>query len=160
MASCISTIETDVKTFFSDLTTSAGKFAAEFEKLFGKVPSALQMVENFTQEVAPVVVAAVDLVDPVAEPEVVAALATVETAIAGVEAAAQAAVSGESLVAGLKNLQAEIPTLLSSLKITNPALQAKITKIVNLVVGEAAVLIPAAEAWVKQIAGTPAASVV
>ena len=163
MASVLSHIEADIKTFFHDLSTSAGKFAAEFEKLFRKVPSALQMIENYTQEIAPVIVGAVDLADPVAEPDVAAALATVETAIAGLEAAAQAADSGQSVVEGLKNLQAEVPTLLGSLKIENPALQATITKIVNLIVGEAAVLIPAAEAWVKQIdganTGTPGAGV-
>ena len=37
-----------------DLSTSAGKFSAAFVKWFGKTPAALQVLNNFLGEVAPV----------------------------------------------------------------------------------------------------------
>ena len=155
--SVLATIETDVKKFFSDLTTDAGKFAAAFVKLFKKAPSALQMVNNFVGEVAPVVTAAVALADPVAEPAVAAVLATVETGLAGIQAAATAATSGTSLLSNLQNFASDVPEVLSSIKVENPALTAAVERIVTLVVGEAKVLVPAVQGWVAQIATPPAA---
>lgn len=151
----LSAIEADVKKFFGTLETSAGKFAAAFVKLFKKAPSALQTVENFTAEAGSVVVAAVSLADPVVEPEAAAALATVETALAGIQAAAASAVSGTSLLTNLQNFAANVPALLTSLAIKNPTLDAAVVRITTLVVGECKVLIPAVEAWGKQIAGAP-----
>lgn len=140
-----------IKAVFSDLTSSAGKFAAAFEKIFKKAPVALQVVDNFVGEAAPVIVAAVAIADPVAEPEVAAALAIVETGLAAIEASAQAANSGQSLLANLQNFATTVPALLTSLAIKNPLLKASVERIVALVVGEAKVLIPAVENWVKQI---------
>jgi hypothetical protein len=151
-------IKADVKTFFADLSTSAGKFAAAFVKIFSKAPSAIQMIANFVGEAAPVVTAAVALADPLIEPEVAAALATVETGLAAIEASAQAAVSGTSLVSALQAFATTVPALLSGLAIKDSGLQAAITRIVTLVTGEAAVLIPAAESWVKQIAAMASAA--
>ena len=106
-----------------------------------------------------VVIAAVSLADPLAEPAAAAALATVETGLAGIQAAATAAVSGTSLLTGLQNFAADVPALLTSIAVKNPALTAAIDRIVTLVVGEAKVLIPAVESWVAQInASTPAAT--
>ena len=149
--SVLSTIIVDVEKFFKGTGSDLEKFANAFKKWFGKAPAALQAVENFLGEVAPVVVAAVSLVDPVVEPEVAAALGVIETAVAGIEAAAQAATSGSSLLANLENFAATVPQLLVGVEIKNPALQAKITKIVNLVVNEAKVLIPAVQSWIQQI---------
>ena len=42
----------------------------------------------------------------------------------------------------------------SDLAIKDPATQAAVTKIVNLVVGEATVLIPAVEAWAAQLSAS------
>lgn len=145
--SILSTIKAD----FSDLSTDVGKFAKAFVKLFGKVPSAIQAIENFTSEVAPVITAAVALADPAAEPAVAAALATAETGLAAIEASAQAAVSGTSVLAALQNFSTTIPTLLSGLDVKDPALTATIQRIVTLVTGEAKVLVPAVESWVAQI---------
>jgi hypothetical protein len=152
--SVLSTIKADVEKFFSDLSTDAGKFAAAFVKIFKKAPSALQMVENFVNEVAPVITAAVGLADPLAEPAVAAVLATIETGLAGLQAAATAATSGTSLLTDLENFATDVPQLLTSIKVTNPALQAAVERIVDLVVGEAKVLIPAVESWVSQISGS------
>ena len=157
MASILATIRADVDKFFSDLSTSAGKFSAAFVKWFGKAPAALQVLNNFLGEVAPVVEAAIALVDPVAEAPVAAALSMAETAIAALGASASAANSGTSVLANLENLAATVPSLLTGLQVKNPALQAKITSIANLVTNEAKVLIPAVESWVAQIAaGTTA----
>lgn len=145
--SILSTIKAD----FSDLSTDAGKFVKAFTKLFAKAPSAIQTVENFTLEVAPVITAAVALADPAVEPEVVAALATAETGLAAIEAAAQAANTGQSLQAALQNFSTTVPTLLGGLDVKDPALKATIERIVTLVTGEAKVLIPAVEAWVAAI---------
>jgi hypothetical protein len=141
----------DIEKFFKATGTDAEGFAKAFARLFKKTPAVLQVVENFLGEVAPIVVAAVSLADPIAEPEVAGALAVVETGLAGLQAAATAAVSGTSLVTGLENFAATVPMLLSSLAIKNPALQKEITSIVNLVVNECKVLIPAVESWVAQI---------
>jgi hypothetical protein len=156
--SSLSGILVDVKKFFANLETSAGKFAAAFQKLFGKAPAALQTIENFVGEVAPVVTAAVALAAPEAEPEVAAALAMVETGLAAIQASATAANSGAGLLANLQSFAATVPGLLTGLAIKNPALQAKVTNIVNLVVSEAKVLIPAVEAWVGQL-GQPQSGV-
>lgn len=147
--SLFSTIKADIK----DVTTSAGKFASAFSRLFKKLPSAIQVVSNFTAEVAPVVVAAVALADPAVDPEVAAALAIVETGLAAVEASAQAATTGGSLQSALQNFSATVPTLLSGLAIKNPVLKAAVERIVTLVVGEAKVLIPAVELWIDQAKG-------
>jgi hypothetical protein len=154
--SILSTIKAD----FSGIESDVAKFAKAFEKLFDKTPSALQTVENFTGEVAPVVVAAVAIADPVAEPAVAAALATVETGLAAIQAAATAAVSGTSLLASLENFASTVPTVLTGLDVKNPALTASIEKIVTLVTSEAKVLIPAVESWVKQIAAAKAPAAV
>lgn len=140
-----------IKAGFTDIATSAGKFAKAFERLFMKLPSALQTVSNFTAEVAPVITAAVALADPAVEPEVAGALAIAETGLAAIEASAQAAVSGQSVLAALQNFSTTVPTLLAGLAIKNPALQAEVERIVALVTGEAKVLVPAVEAWVAQI---------
>ncbi len=154
--SSISHIVVDVEKFLKGTGSDAEKFAGAFEKLFKKAPSALQAVENFVGEVAPVVVAAVALADPVAEPEVAAGLAVVETGLAAIQAAATAAVSGQSLAQNLQNFSATVPALLAGLAIKNPALKATVEKVVTLVTGECRVLIPAAQAWVAQIKGSTA----
>lgn len=145
-----------IKAVFTDIATSAGKFAVAFERLFKKAPSALQTVENFTGEVAPVILGAVALADPVAEPMVAAALATAETGLAAIQASAAAANSGQSLLVNLQSFATTVPALLSGLDIKNPALKAAILRIVALVTGEAKVLIPAVENWVKEIAAASA----
>lgn len=150
-------IKADVQKFFSDLSTDAGKFCAAFVKLFAKAPAAIQVVENFVGEVAPVVTAAVALVDPVAEAPVAAALGVVETGLAAIEASAQAANSGTSLLSNLQSFASTVPNLLTGLAVKDAALAAKVTSIVNLVTSEAKVLIPAVEAWVKQLAAPAAA---
>lgn len=155
----LSTIEVDIKKFFATTGSDVEKFANAFWNLFKKAPTALQTVDNFITEVGAVVIAAVSLADPLAEPAAAAALATVETGLAGIQAAATAAVSGTSLLTGLQNFAADVPALLTSIAVKNPALTAAIDRIVTLVVGEAKVLIPAVESWVAQInASTPAAT--
>ena len=154
MASVLATIEADVKTFFATAESDAGKFANAFAKLFQKAPSALQMIQNFVGEVAPIVEAAVALADPIAEAPVAAVLGTIETGLAAVDAAATAAVSGNSVLANLQAFATTVPQLLTGVQIKDAALQAKITSIVNLVTNEAKVLIPAVTAWVGQIKAT------
>jgi hypothetical protein len=157
--SVFSTIVVDVEKLFKGTATDLEKFAAAFVKLFKKAPSALQTLENFTGEVAPIITAAVDMADPAAEPIVAAALATAETGLAGLEAAAKDAVSGTSLLANLQSFASDVPATLASLDIKDPALKAVVTRVVNLIVGEAKVLVPAVQAWVAQIsaAAQPAA---
>ena len=89
---------------------------------------------------------------------VTAALATVETGLAAVQATLTAAASGTSLLTSLESFASSVPSLLTGLDIKDAALQAKITSIVNLVTNEAKVLIPAVESWVAQIAAAPTAS--
>ena len=152
----LSTLKVDIAKFFSDLESDAGKFCAAFVKLFGKAPAAIQVVENFVGEVARVATVAVALADPAADGAVTAALATVETGLAGIQAAATAAVSGTSVLTALQNFASTGPTLLTSLDVKDPALTASITRIVALVVNEAKVIIPAVQSWVAELA-TPAA---
>lgn len=149
--SAFSVIVADVEGFFKTAETDAGKFCAAFVKLFRKLPNALQVAENFIGEAAPLVEAALVLVDPEAEPLVAAGLATVETGLAGLQASATAANSGASFLADLQAFAASVPATLTSLDIKNPALKAKVTSIVNLITNEAKVLIPAVENWVKQL---------
>ncbi len=156
--SILSTIVTDVEKFFKATGSDIEKFCVAFETLFRKAPNALQTVENFLQELAPVVVAATALADPSVEPEVAGALATVETGLAGIQAAATAATSGTSLLSELQSFAATVPQLLTSLDIKNSALKSTIERIVTLVTGEAKVLIPAVESWVAQIKKTAPAA--
>lgn len=151
--SAFSTIKTDVEAFFKDVETDAGKFCAAFVKLFKKSPAALQVTENFIAEAAPLVEGALALIAPGEEPLVTAALATAETGLAGLQASATAANSGDSFLADLQAFASSVPATLTSLDIKNPALKTKVTAIVNLITNEAKVLIPAVEAWVKQLRG-------
>ena len=155
----LSTITTDVEKYLTATGSDLEKFAAAFDKLFRKAPSALQTVENFIGELAPVVTAAVGLVDPAIEPAAAAALATVETGLAAIQAAATAAVSGTSLVTNLQNFAATVPVLLTGIEVKNPELQKQVSNIVKLVVGECKVLVPAVQSWVAQIKATTAAPV-
>jgi hypothetical protein len=152
--SFLSKVKVDVEKLFSSLESDAAKFCAAFKKIFGAAPNALQTVDNFVSEVAPVVVAAVSLADPLVEPAVAAALSTVQVGLAGIQAAATAAVSGTSLVSNLQAFAAQVPTLLGDLDVKNPKLASTIERIVTLVVGEAKVLIPAAEAWAAKLSGS------
>jgi hypothetical protein len=90
------------------------------------------------------------------EPEAAAALATIETGLAAIDAAATAATTGTSLLSNLQNFAADVPTLLTGIAVKNPVLAATINRLVTLVVGECKVLIPAVEAWVAQISTTAA----
>lgn len=152
MALTLATIKVDVEKFFGTLESDAGKFCAAFVKIFGKAPAAIQVVENFVGELAPVITAAVAIAAPAADGPVTAVLATIETGLAGIEAAASAAASGTSLLTALENFSTTVPQLLAGLDIKDAALQTTITKIVTLVVGEAKVIIPAVQSWVAQLA--------
>lgn len=154
--SILHTIEVDIEKFFKGTGTDLEKFAAGFVKLFKKAPTALQAVENFTGEVALVIEAAVGLADPALEAPLAAALATVETGLAAIQASATAAVSGNSLLADLQNFFQTVPSLLTGIAVKNPVLQGTVTRLVNLVVSECKVLIPAVESWVKQLASATA----
>lgn len=143
-----------IKAVLVGIESSAAKFATAFEKLFKKAPSVIQAVSNFTGEAAPIIIAAVAIADPVAEPEVAAALAVAETGLAAIEASAQAANSGQSLLANLQNFAATVPALLSGLAIKNPQTQKAVEKIVALITGEAKVLLPVVEAAVKQLSAS------
>jgi hypothetical protein len=155
-------VEVDVEYFFQHPGTDLELFCKAMVRWFKKSPSAFQMADNFLGEVAPEITAAVALADPIAEPEVAAALATAETEIAGVGAALAAANSGASFLAGLVNLNNTVPATLQSLDVKNAGLKAKIERIATFITSECKVLIPAAENWVKQLEGknaqTPAAS--
>lgn len=152
--SSLSTIVTDVEKFFKGTGTDLEKFGAAFVKIFKKAPSALQTVENFVAECAPVITAAVSLAAPAAEPVVAAALATAETGLAAIEAMATDANSGQSLLQNLQNFATDVPATLAALDIKDPKLSAAVERVVNLIVGEAKVLVPAVEAWVAQIAAS------
>ena len=145
------TIETDVETFFKGTGTDLEKFGAAFSKLFKKVPSALQTVENFVGEAAPVITGAVAIADPLVEPEVAGALALAETGLASIQAAATAATSGNSLLQNIQNFAATVPATLAGLEVKNPALQAAVVRVVNLITGECKVLIPAVQSWIAAI---------
>lgn len=145
------TIEVDVKKFFAAADTRLGKWVNIFATLFRKAPTALQTVDNFVLIAAPEIEAGVELVDPIAEPVVAAGLSTLEVGLAAIATAAKDASSGNSLLQNLKNFAADVPAVLGGIEVKNPALKAVVVKIVNVVVSEAAVLIPAVEAWVKQI---------
>ena len=155
--SILSTIETDFEKFFKGTETDLEKFGSAFKQLFLKSASAEQTVESFIQEVAPFIVEAVSLADPIAEPLVAGALATAETALAGIQAATTSALTGTSLLAGLENFNAQIPTLLTSLDIKDANLKAIVVRIANLITNECKVLIPAVQSWIAQIkASNPA----
>lgn len=140
-----------IKAEITDLATSAGKFASAFVRLFKKAPSALQVVNNFVDEAAPVIVGAVTLADPAVEPEAAAALAIAETGLAAIKASADAANSGQSLLVNLQNFATTVPQLLAGVAIKNPVLKAAIERIVALVTAEAKVLIPAVQRWIAEI---------
>ncbi len=151
------TIVVDIEQIFKGSGTDVEKFANAFWTLFKKPPQVTQIVLNFVTEAAPVLIIATSLVDPLIEPEVAGALAIVETGLAGIQASLTAASTGKSLLANLENFATTVPTLLSGLAIKNPELQANIVKIVNLVVNESKVIIPAVQAWVSKLATTKAA---
>ena len=158
MASAFSMIIVDIEKFFAKTGTDLEKFGTAFQHLFGKAPQALQAVDNFIGELAPVVEGAVALADPVLEGPVADALSIVETGLAALQAAASAANSGTSFLGNLQAFARQVPALLTGIEVKNPALQAKVTGIVNLVTNEAKVLIPAVQSWVAQLAAkTPAA---
>lgn len=150
--STLSIIKADLSKFAGAVETDAEKFAKAFEKIFNKLPSAEQAISNFIGEVAPEITLAVSLADPLAEPAVAGALSIAETGLAAIAASTAAAQSGTSLVSDLKNFSASVPKLLIGLQIKNPLLQAAVARIVSLVTGELAILIPLAESWVKQLA--------
>jgi hypothetical protein len=154
--SALKTIEVDISKFFKGTGSDVEKFAVAFEKLFKKAPSALDTVENFTEEAAPFITAAVSLADPVLEPEVAAALAIAERGLAAIAASATAANSGTSLLTNIQNFATTVPSLLTGVAVKNPALQSSITKVVNLVTGECKVLIPAVTSWIAQLAAKAA----
>jgi len=143
-------IFSSIKAAFTGVESDVAKFATAFEKIFKKAPAAIQVVDNFVNEAAPIITAAVAVADPAAEPAVVAGLVTAETLLAAIKASADAANSGQSLLANLENFATTVPSLLSGLDIKNAALKATVERFVALVVGEAKVLIPAVQGWVAQ----------
>lgn len=159
--SIVTTIKVDFEKFLKGTETDAEKFAAEFKKLFGAAPNAIQLVINFDNEAAPVILAAVTLADPAVEPAVAGALAIAQTRLAAIQASAVSAQSGQSLVQNLQNFANTVPGLLTGIEVKNPALQAAVTRVVNLIVGEAKVIIPAVQSWIAQrkaLAGPPVAA--
>lgn len=153
-------IEVDIEKFFKATGTDVERFCSAFTSLFRKAPSALQAVENFTGEVAPMIEGAVAIADPFIEPEVAAGLATLESGLAAIQAAAVDANSGNSLLQNLENFAADVPRVLGAIQVKNPNLKAAVVRIVNFVTNETKVILPAVENWIKQIAAsrTPATS--
>lgn len=156
--SAFSKIVADVKKFFTGTGTDLEKFATAFNTLFKKSPSALQAVENFTNEAAPLIEGAVAIAAPSDETAAATALATIETSLAALQAAATSANSGQSFLQNLQNFAASVPSVLGAIQVKSPALQAKITSIVTLVVNETKVLIPAVESWIAQISSAATAA--
>lgn len=156
--SAFHTVEVDLSKFFTTVETDLGKFCIGFEHLFHKAPNALYVVNNFLNELAPVVEAAVTIADPVVSPEVAAALGTAQTAMAALYAMVNSANTGTTFLAGLENFVKDIPATLTALDIKDAALKSKIEWIANFIVNEGKVLIPAVEAWVKALAGAAASS--
>lgn len=152
--SIISTIEADFEKLIKGTESDVEKFYAAFVKIAGKAPSVVLTIQNFINEVAPVLTAAVAIAVPGgAESAVVAgALALVQGGLAAVQASLTSVKTGNSLVANLQQLAASVPQLLSGLAIKNASLQALIVRIVNLITAEAKVIIPAAQSLVSQIA--------
>lgn len=150
----LSTLKLDLSKFAGAAETDIAKFGTAFEKVFNKAPSAEQAIQNFIQEAAPFITAAVALADPILEPEVAGALSLAETGLAEIQASTAAAQSGTSLVTNLQNFSTSVPKLLTGLQIKNPALQSAITRVVTLVTREAKILIPLAQSWVAQL-GVP-----
>ena len=153
--SIFSTITSDIQKFFGALATDAEKFWNAFTKLFGKAPTALQTLDNFITESAPMVIAISALVVPAEEPLIAAGISMVEESLAAIKAAVDAAASGSSVQDYLTALENNIASLLPAAGIKDPALQQKIEKFVTFVVDECKVLIPAVESWVKKIATKP-----
>lgn len=155
--STLSTIKTDVEKFLKGSETDLEKFAAEFEKIFGKLPSALQTVKAFVAVITPEIETAANIADPVLEPAVAEALQTVEVGLTAVETAAEDATDGQSLLANIKSFAADVPSLLTGLDVKDATLQSTITGIVNFVSKESGVLIPLVESWVAELTPPPAA---
>lgn len=153
MTSVFSTIRADISHFFGTFSTDVQKFWGAFTKLFGKAPTALQTLDNFVQEVAPMVLAVSAVAAPAEEPLIAAGISTVETTLAALKAAVDAAASGQSVLDYLQALDSNISILLPASGIKDPALQAKVTKLVDFINSEAKVLLPAVESWIKAIAG-------
>jgi len=156
--SAFHTVEVDLSKFFKTLETDIGKFCHAFVSLFHKAPNALMVVNNFLNELAPVVEGVVSIADPIIAPEVAAALSTVQTAMAALYATVNSANTGTTFLAGLENFVKDIPATLTALDIKDAALKSKIEWIANFIVNEGKVLIPAVEAWVKQLTAAATSS--
>lgn len=113
----MNTIELDIKNFIQGTETDAEKFYAAFAKLWSKAPSVLETVQNFINELAPIVIAAVGIALPGIDPLVSAALGTLQIALAGIQASLTSVSSGNSLLANIQSFAASIPQLLSGLQI-------------------------------------------
>ena len=148
--STLATIKVDLEHFGAAVESDAKKFWTAFQKVWKGSPTALQQIDNFINEVGPVVVTAIDLADPAMATPANAALAEVQTAVAALKASADAANSGTSVEQNLANLNDTAATTLTALQVSDP-LKSKIEAVSNLITSECKVLIPAVQAWVAEI---------
>lgn len=158
--SALSSIKTDVGKFLKATGTDLEKFASEFEKIFKKLPTALQTVQAFVSAITPEIETAANIADPVAEPAVAEALQTVELGLTAIETAAEDATDGKTLLSNIQSFAADVPSLLTGLDVKDTTLQTTITGIVNFVSKESAALIPLVESWVAELTPPPAAPAV
>jgi len=130
------------------------KVEQEFVKLFKESPTWIAMVGAFVTYVTPIAVTIVTLIDPPAGTATAAALATIKTTLAVLQAAAKDIANQVSIVGALESLQAEIPALLSALKVENPALVSKVESYANTILQEIEALLESVPASSTSITST------
>jgi hypothetical protein len=146
---------TDIKLFFQGTGTKLEKFEAAFVRLFGKAPTALQAVENFLTEAAPVIEGVDEIAAPATEPLLAAALDAVEAGLATLSSAATGIVSAGGITQALTNLNTDVPALLTAVDVKDSARKSTIEGIVTTITGELKVLIPVVEKWVASLSPSP-----
>ena len=112
------------------------KFDAAFTKLFKKAPTVFHFAQTVIAFAAPIINQELDLNDPALMAVVDPIINEIKTGLATASAIAGDGTSATTLASTLSAVQQNLSQVLSLAQVKDPAVQAKFTSNVNLVIGE------------------------
>jgi hypothetical protein len=135
--SIFSTIITDLKSF-------ASKVETEFKKLFSEAPSWLVIAQGVLTYLGPIVVAIADVAGNAAlGAEANTILADIKTKLATAAALVATVSNATSVTDVLMDIQADLPSLLSALQVSNPTTVVSVTNYIDIIGTEITALLNA-----------------
>ena len=131
-------------TIIKDIKSAAAKIEAAFKKLFNEAPSWVAIANGTLTYLGPIVVTILDIGGgPALGAEANNIIANIKTDLATASAIVGSVNAATILESLLKGIEAQLPALLTAVKVSNPASAAEIENYVNIIGTELTALLEA-----------------